>query len=116
MGMLETQELLQNLVGNAVPMEGTVLSEYVRWNALALIKEVGEALDHVSWKPWTVDSGWLERHEYVGELVDVMLFLMNMLVAVGVDDQEFNRAVALKQEIVRQRLLSDRYEQRRVAQ
>jgi hypothetical protein len=117
MGWLERQaDLQRTYAGNAVPMEGTALSEYVRWNALALIKEVGEALDHVSWKTWTTNEPFLNRADYVGELVDVQIFLGNLLAAVGVTTGEFESAVATKQARVIQRFQSNRYEQRRVGQ
>ena len=115
-GWIDAQAELQREVGNAVPFSGSALSDYLRWNALALTVEVGEALAHVSWKPWTANEPFLERDEFLGEMVDVALFLANMLVAVDCTSEEFERLVSAKQDVVRNRLTSRRYEQRRVGQ
>ena len=115
-GWIEDQADLQNAVGNAVPLEGAALSDYLRWNALALMVEVGEALAHASWKPWTTDDPWIERAKFLEELADVGLFLGNMLAAVGCSTEEFEMLVGEKQQVVRTRLTSQRYKQRRVSQ
>lgn len=113
MAWVEDQAELQNLVGNAVPMTGAALSAYVRWNALALMAEMAEALNHISWKPWTANEQWLEREKFLEELADVGLFLGNMLASVGCSTEEYHQLVSTKQEVVKNRLTSGRYEQRR---
>ena len=115
-GWVEDQSELQNAVGNAVPFAGAALSEYLRWNSLALMIEMGEAMAHVSWKPWTVDEPWLERSKFLEEMADVALFMGNMLAAVGCSTEEFEMLVSEKQDVVRSRLTSRRYKQRRVSQ
>jgi len=64
------------------------LSEWVRWNTLALEDELHEALAEVRWKPWSIDSGFVNRDAYVKELVDAVHFLVNLFLAAGATPDE----------------------------
>jgi dimeric dUTPase (all-alpha-NTP-PPase superfamily) len=64
------------------------LSEWVRWNVLALEDELHEALAEVRWKPWSIDSGFANRDAYVKELVDAVHFLVNLFLAAGATPDE----------------------------
>jgi hypothetical protein len=62
--------------------------QYIRDQHQALIMEMSEVLDEVDWKPWTkpysVETGrFIHRDEFVGELVDVLHFWINMVLAVS---------------------------------
>ena len=61
---------------------------YIKDMALALTAEVHEALDETGWKPWATKKGILDRDAYIGELVDVMHFLVNLFLATGDDPVE----------------------------
>lgn len=73
------------------------LSEYLKWNLLAAYQELGEVGVEFSWKPWATDLAFANRTRIVDEVVDVMHFLGNMLVALGVTDEELKSAYIAKQ-------------------
>ena len=83
--MLDRQlELQQRSFGVDPPsLEGEDLVEFIRWNVLALTDELHEALGEVKWKPWTSDSGWVNRDAFVKELIDALHFWMNLVLAAG---------------------------------
>jgi dimeric dUTPase (all-alpha-NTP-PPase superfamily) len=62
--------------------------EFIRWNALALMDELSEALDEVNWKPWASAHGFKDRDAFVKELVDLLHFLTNLFLAAGADADE----------------------------
>lgn len=82
--LLDTQRVLQEHMRDGDPrrLEGEARVEFIRWNALALVVELGEALDHVGWKPWA-EGGWVEERPAMEELVDALHFLLNLFLAVG---------------------------------
>lgn len=58
--------------------------DYLRLQTLAAINELGEALDEVDWKPWAqVAERKVRREQFVNELVDVLHFWINMVLAVS---------------------------------
>lgn len=92
-------------------LEGEDLVQYIRWNELAAIDELMEALHEVKWKPWTVgERGFKDRNAFVNELVDVLHFVGNMLVAAKCSDDELSARYALKQATNRQRMASGTYD------
>lgn len=109
---LLTTRVLQRQSFGADPalLEGAELVEYLRWNSLALIKELGEALDETDWKPWTVtEAGFYNRDAFVGEMVDVLHFAANMLVAARCTDAELTARYEEKQQKNRDRMASKSY-------
>lgn len=79
------------------PKQGEALANSVQMNITAIIAELGEMLTEVGWKPWAENRGWVNREQYLKELVDVGHFLANLLVAVGCDDEEWERRYQDKQ-------------------
>lgn len=118
--MLVRQYDLQMSMGiDPTALRGKERGEYVTMNHTALIKELGEALDEIAWKPWSVDKDTFNREAYVKELVDAFHFLMNLLLVayephkmVGIDDLafEFFRLYIQKAEVNRQRAESGTYD------
>lgn len=113
--ILEHQRDLQSRAfgGDPGTYEGEEFIEYFRLNALALIIEVGEALQKMRWKFYGPQAapgqegrrrpeGEL-REEVVEELVDVLHFLLNLLLALRVDSYELMEAYLGKAEINRAR-------------
>lgn len=80
-------------------LDGEEFAEYVRWNTLAATDELHEALREVPWKPWKRGQEAFNRDMYVKELVDVLHFVGNLLLAAGVDDNELSRRYHAKREI-----------------
>jgi hypothetical protein len=70
---------------NDLPIEDKI--QYIRVMTLAAINELNEAVDETSWKTWVTDN-YINRDAYVGELVDVLHFLVNLCLAVGVTPAE----------------------------
>jgi hypothetical protein len=62
--------------------------DWIRWNVLALEDELHEALAETGWKPWA-KSKHVTRDAYVSELVDAFHFLMNLMLVVDCDAEEF---------------------------
>ena len=72
-------------------------AEFVRWNILAATDELHEALNEVGWKPWATDR-YFNRDAFVGELIDVMHFIGNLLVTAGVTGEELSQRYHSKQQ------------------
>lgn len=65
--------------------------------------ELAEASREFSWKSWARDVPFYRRDRILAELVDVAHFIANMLVAMGVTDEEWEEAYRAKQEENRRR-------------
>lgn len=99
-----TRTLQEEFYGATYPMiEGDDLANYVTVNHSALVSEAGELLAEFGWKPWAQPRGWVNRENALKEAVDVGHFLANILCAIGVTDDEWERAYRAKQEVNRQR-------------
>lgn len=57
-------------------------SQYIKDMVLAATDELHEALAEVGWKPWAT-SRHLNNDAFIGELVDVLHFLVNLWLAAG---------------------------------
>jgi dimeric dUTPase (all-alpha-NTP-PPase superfamily) len=75
---------------------------YIRWNALALIVEVTELLNESGWKPWS-SKQFVNSDRALSEFVDVMHFLANLGLAMGVQPNDVGAAYVAKQAENRQR-------------
>lgn len=87
--------------------------EYVRWNVLAAVDELHEALGETDWKPWSStkgEGGVRNRDAFIGELVDAMHFVGNLLFLVGCDDAELDRRYQTKLQVNRDRQASGTYD------
>jgi dimeric dUTPase (all-alpha-NTP-PPase superfamily) len=78
------------------------LVQWVRINVLAAEDELHETLGEISWKPWA-SAQYFNREAYIGEIVDVLHFVANLLAGAGVTDEELNAAYLEKMERNRQR-------------
>jgi dimeric dUTPase (all-alpha-NTP-PPase superfamily) len=61
--------------------------EYIKSMTLAATDELHEALAEVGWKPWAT-SRHVNRDAYLGELIDVLHFWVNLCLAVGANAEE----------------------------
>lgn len=61
--------------------------EFIKVNVLALTNELHEALGEVGWKPWAT-SRHVHSDAYLGELVDVFHFLMNLVLVLGYKEED----------------------------
>lgn len=78
------------------------LEQWVRTNVLAAEDELHEALGEISWKPWA-SAKYFNREAYLGEIVDVLHFVGNLLAGAGITDEELNAAYLEKMQRNRQR-------------
>jgi dimeric dUTPase (all-alpha-NTP-PPase superfamily) len=87
---LEAQRKLQqtSFGQDPVGLTGEAATDWIRWNVLALEDELHEALAETGWKPWA-KSKHVNRDAFVSELVDAFHFLMNRMLVVDCDADEF---------------------------
>lgn len=79
--------------------------ELERWflvNAYSAAEEIHEAGGEVSWKPWA-KSEFFHREAFLGEIVDALHFIGNLLAGAQVTDEELNEAYLEKMQRNRER-------------
>jgi hypothetical protein len=91
-----TRKIQTNTYGrDPSELEGPELAEFIRWNILAAVAELMEALEETRWKPWaTLEEGEdvvPDATAFTSELVDANMFIANALVAARVADEEYQR-------------------------
>lgn len=87
--------------------------KYASWNLLALYQEAGELGVEFAWKPWAVDEPFFNRERILEEMVDIGHFAGNLLVAMGVTDEEYVNAYRAKQFKNQRRAASGTYSARK---
>lgn len=91
---------------------------YIKDMVLGAQTELAEVLNETNWKPWAVNRGQAVRDPvlYLGEIVDVLQFLMNLTFALGGDPTEIAREIftrhSLKVSVNRERHESRSYDGR----
>lgn len=110
--MLRMQERLQRESFGCDPQEMSTDKrvEYIRWNVLALTDELHEALGETSWKPWKQGEAWINPTELKDELVDAWHFMMNLLLASGMDVNELFYRYTAKHATNVRRMASGEYD------
>lgn len=92
----ETKALQELAYGHVLPK--TEIPDIVQWvviNHVSAIDELHEALNEVSWKPWA-SAQFVNREAFIGEIVDALHFVGNLLAGVGCTDEELSAAYAEK--------------------
>ena len=84
------------------------LTAYVTMNLNAAFLELAETQQEVPWKPWAKTEKRAEvwatgRDKVIGELVDVLMFVGNVLAAVNCSDEELTERYNEKLDVNRQR-------------
>lgn len=88
---------------NPPSLVGEEQADYIRWNVLAATDELHEFLQECPvWKPWS-SSIIINRDAAVGELVDSMHFIANLLVMLGVTGEELTDRYKAKQAVNKKR-------------
>lgn len=101
--LLTRQDDLQAfLLGERVcEMDPADLSAFIRNMVLALTAEAHEVLEETHWKPWATfpaDGVVIpSRDRYIGELADVFIFFLNLMLAGQVTMNDLAQAVDAKQ-------------------
>lgn len=75
---------------NPPSLQGEDLAEYLRDNVLALEDEAHELLREApGWKPWSRrECSIPNRERYAGEVADLLHFVANLALVIGMDDEE----------------------------
>lgn len=105
----ELQEEVYGYYGPSLRADLALLATYLDWNQTAAVQELAEVREEFSWKPWAVDDPFVNASRIRDEVIDVMHFLGNILVAIGVDDDELEHFYRKKQAINRARAESGQY-------
>jgi NTP pyrophosphatase (non-canonical NTP hydrolase) len=108
--VMKTQRDIQTMHMGGDPAEMTpeLKRTFIRSMTLALMAEAVEALDETQWKPWArIDNNKpiVDRDKFRGELADVFIFLMNLMLVGDITSTELLAAVEAKQRINIQRQL-----------
>jgi dimeric dUTPase (all-alpha-NTP-PPase superfamily) len=101
--------LERGIMPGASPGETFLLADYIDWNVTAAVQELAEVREEFSWKPWAKDLPFVHRERVLSEVVDVMHFLGNILVGMGVTDEELVEAYIKKQRINVSRVTAGNY-------
>lgn len=110
--LASTEELQEETYGYHYPSlrsKPQLLASHVDWNQTAAVQELAEVREEFSWKPWATDDPFVNRDRVRDEVIDVLHFLGNILVAIGVNDDELERQYMMKQDINRARASSGSY-------
>jgi hypothetical protein len=91
------------------PKAKAMQAKYIQWNVFAAYQELAEMAVEFSWKPWATDSPYVNRDRIRDEAIDVLHFLGNILVCLGVTDAELAEHYQLKQNKNRRRAASGTY-------
>jgi dimeric dUTPase (all-alpha-NTP-PPase superfamily) len=86
-------------------LDGEERAHYIRWNILALLDEIHEALHETGWKPWAT-SRHFNRDNFVDEIVDALHFIGNLLLLTDVNGEELMRRYENKQQVNHDRQIS----------
>lgn len=70
-------------------------SEFLLWNAFAATDEIHEAMQEVGWKPWAT-SRHLNNAAFIGEIVDALHFIGNMILTAAESRDETPESLASK--------------------
>lgn len=83
--IIKQREFQQRILGGVAPFDlpDEPKMAYVREQALALLDEVHEALAETGWKSWAT-SNHINKVAFAGELADVYIFMMNLMLVAGV--------------------------------
>lgn len=91
--VFDSQEHFQKLLGHDYGnMSTEELIEYLKGQIMALQAETIEALDEMSWKPWTHGDKFVNRDTMLGECADILCFLVNIVLGLGFTSEDFYAA------------------------
>lgn len=105
--LAETRKLqIESFGTDPAALEGEELLAYLFVQTFAASDEIHESAQEFAWKTWS-SKRFLNRKEYVKELVDALHFIANGLVAVKCTDKELSEIYEAKMEVNRQRMANN---------
>lgn len=99
---IQRQIQSRHMGGDPAELPHEVKRRFIRDMTLATVVELAEALDETRWKPWAKfdpTQPVVNREKFRGELADVFIFLMNLMLVGDITVSEFMQAVDAKQNI-----------------
>lgn len=111
-----TRELQEETYGYHYPSmyhDPALLSKHLDWNQTAAVQELAELREEFSWKPWATDAPFVNKERVMQEAIDVLHFIGNILVAIGINDEMLAEYYQQKQAINRARAESGTYSARK---
>jgi len=107
-----TRELQTKSFGqDPATLEGDAKADFITWNLAAVVVELGEMMNEFpGHKNWVLDRTIINREEFIGEAVDALHFLGNILATVGCTDEELSIRYLQKVEKNRARMASGAYD------
>jgi len=84
--LLETQAASQERRFGSLPDAWPTYEriDYVKTQVLGALDELHEVLGETGWKPWKSEGyGTVNRDAYLSEISDVLVFVTNLVIAVG---------------------------------
>ncbi len=95
----------------ALAADSELLGNTVNQQMAEVVWELGEAMnEYPGHKTWVTDRTVFNRDEFLGEIVDALHFLANVLTALGYTDEELNTAYLAKMQKNRDRMASGTYD------
>ncbi len=67
--------------------------EAAKGHLLAAMVECTEALNELNWEPWKSTCSEVDRVKYATELMDIVQFVCNAALAMGLDEIDLERAI-----------------------
>jgi len=83
-----------------ISVDETRFKEHV----LLMIKEVTEILDEINYKPHIRNRKPVSQDRITIELVDTFKFLLNLMIIMGIEPEEFEKKYTEKHQVVEQRI------------
>lgn len=100
-----TEQLQIDAYGNDLRnASGSDRDQHIRDNVLAATDELHEVLGETSWKPWSTETGVVNKENFKGEIVDVLHFVGNLIILANITEEELWEAYREKQNRNRQRM------------
>lgn len=91
--IFQRQKVFQQLLNNDITSQ-----KFRNDMFLGIFSEINEVMNECEWKSWKKQQNF-DREKFVDELVDVQIFLVNLLLSVNCDDKEFKKKIYEKIDI-----------------
>ena len=77
-------------------LEGDERADALHADITGMMSEVVEISNEIGWKPWVKNRGWYNHDEVMGEVVDLLHFVANVLVTCHIDGDQLADAYLSK--------------------
>lgn len=95
--MRDIQERQKSIQESYMEHKAAWNPSYIKDQLLALMMEAAEAMNETPWKAWKKHQA-LDKPKFISELVDIQLFLLNLVNEAELDNTEFIKLCREKQQ------------------